>query len=128
MPMLKVGRLRGLHKQHCITTSRGSAYKTVAIAILAMASSTVPADETGALRQELHMERQKLAEQMQKLEQQAAIHAYSAESIMNAIEAGVRSSEHALFASEEAMRLMKERDLFFSTQFLAFSLTPEQPA
>ena len=56
----------------------------------------------------------------------AAIHAYSAESIMNAIEAGVRSIEHALFASEEAMRLMKERDLFFSTQFFAFSLTPEQ--
>ena len=70
--MLKVGRLRGLHKQHCITTSRGSAYKTVAIAIFAMVSSTVSADETGALRQELHMERQKLAEQMQQLEQQMA--------------------------------------------------------
>ncbi|WP_027136576.1 metal-dependent hydrolase family protein [Gaetbulibacter saemankumensis] len=56
----------------------------------------------------------------------AAIHAYSSESIMNALEAGVQSIEHGLFASEEAFQLMKEKDAFFSTQFLAFSLTPEE--
>ena len=56
----------------------------------------------------------------------AAIHAYSSASIMNAIEAGVKSIEHALFASEEAIKLMKEKGLFFSTQFLAFSLSPEK--
>lgn len=55
----------------------------------------------------------------------ATIHAYSSESIMNALEAGVQSIEHGLFASEEAFRLMKEKDVFFSTQFLSFSLPPE---
>lgn len=56
----------------------------------------------------------------------ATIHAYSSESIMNAIEAGVQSVEHALFASEKAMKLMKKKDVFFSTQFLSYSLTPEE--
>lgn len=56
----------------------------------------------------------------------ATIHAYSSESIMNAIEAGVRSVEHGLFASEEAMKLMKEKDIFFSTQYLSFSMKPEE--
>lgn len=56
----------------------------------------------------------------------AAIHAYSSASIMNAIEAGVQSIEHALFASEEAIQLMKDKEIFFSTQFLSYSLTPEE--
>lgn len=56
----------------------------------------------------------------------ATIHAYSTESIMNAIEAGVKVIEHGLFASEDAMELMKEKDIFFSTQFLSYSATPEQ--
>jgi imidazolonepropionase-like amidohydrolase len=56
----------------------------------------------------------------------ATIHAYSSESVMNAIEAGVKAIEHGLFASEEAMRLMKEKDIFFSTQFLSYSATPEE--
>jgi imidazolonepropionase-like amidohydrolase len=56
----------------------------------------------------------------------ATIHAYSSESILNAIEAGVRSIEHGLFASEDAMKLMKEKDIFFSTQFLSYSATPEE--
>lgn len=55
----------------------------------------------------------------------ASIHAYSSESIMNAIEAGIKSIEHALFASEKAMKLMKKNDIFFSTQFLSYSFTPE---
>ncbi|WP_157208795.1 metal-dependent hydrolase family protein [Mariniflexile maritimum] len=56
----------------------------------------------------------------------ATIHGYSSESIMNAIEAGVKSIEHGLFASEEAMKMMKEKDIFFSTQFLSYSATPEE--
>lgn len=56
----------------------------------------------------------------------ATIHAYSSESIMNAIEAGFKAVEHGLFASEEAMKLMKEKDIFFSTQFLSYSLTPKE--
>jgi imidazolonepropionase-like amidohydrolase len=56
----------------------------------------------------------------------ASIHAYSSESVMNAIEAGVQSIEHGLFASEEAFRLMKEKDVVFSTQYIAFSSTPEE--
>ncbi|PQV51438.1 imidazolonepropionase-like amidohydrolase [Jejuia pallidilutea] len=54
------------------------------------------------------------------------IHAYTSESVMNAINAGVQSIEHGLFASEEAFKLMKEKDVFFSTQFMAFSSTPEE--
>ncbi|WP_157208794.1 metal-dependent hydrolase family protein [Mariniflexile maritimum] len=55
-----------------------------------------------------------------------AIHAYTSESVMNALNAGVQSIEHGLFASEEAFKLMKEKDAFFSTQFMAFSATPEE--
>jgi imidazolonepropionase-like amidohydrolase len=54
------------------------------------------------------------------------IHAYTDEGIRNAIEAGVQSIEHGLFATEETMQLMKDKDLFFSTQFLAFTSTPEE--
>jgi imidazolonepropionase-like amidohydrolase len=56
----------------------------------------------------------------------AAIHAYSDDGIQNAIKAGVKSIEHGLFASEETMKLMKKNDVWFSTQFLAFSLPPEK--
>ncbi|GEA62110.1 hydrolase [Vibrio comitans NBRC 102076] len=55
----------------------------------------------------------------------AAIHAYSDEGIQNAIKAGVKSIEHGLFASEETMKMMKKNDVWFSTQFLAFSVSPE---
>lgn len=55
----------------------------------------------------------------------ATIHAYSDASIQNAIEAGVQSVEHALFASEESMQMMKDQDIFFSTQFLTYSSAPE---
>ncbi|MDR9829175.1 amidohydrolase family protein [Vibrio sp. FNV 38] len=56
----------------------------------------------------------------------AAIHAYSDESIQNAIKAGFKSIEHGLFASDETMKMMKKNDVWFSTQFLAFSLSPAQ--
>lgn len=55
----------------------------------------------------------------------ATIHAYTDSSIQTAIHAGVQSVEHALFASEESMNMMKERDLFFSTQFLSFTVGAE---
>ncbi len=55
----------------------------------------------------------------------ATIHAYTDEGVRNAVNAGVRSVEHALFASDETMKLMKEKDVFFSTQFFAFSATAE---
>ncbi|MBM4891666.1 amidohydrolase family protein [Vibrio parahaemolyticus] len=56
----------------------------------------------------------------------AAIHAYSDKGIQTAIKAGVKSIEHGLFASEETMKMMKKNDVWFSTQFLAFSLPPEK--
>lgn len=55
----------------------------------------------------------------------ATIHAYTDVAIYNAIKAGVRSIEHGLFASEETMNMMKDADIFFSTQFLSFSVGPE---
>jgi imidazolonepropionase-like amidohydrolase len=55
----------------------------------------------------------------------AQIHAYSDASIQNAITAGVRSVEHGLFASEESMQMMKDRDVFFSTQYLSYAASPE---
>ena len=36
------------------------------------------------------------------------------------------SIEHGLFASEETFKTMKEKGVFFSTQFLALSLPPEK--
>lgn len=56
----------------------------------------------------------------------ATIHAYTDAAIRNAIEAGVRSIEHGLFASETTMQMMKERDIIYSTQFLSFSVGPDQ--
>ena len=55
----------------------------------------------------------------------ALIHAYTDEGIQNAIKAGFRSIEHGLFASEETMKMMKQNDVIFSTQFLSYSVTPE---
>jgi len=55
----------------------------------------------------------------------AIIHACSDEGVRNAVNAGVRSVEHALFASDGTMKLMREKDVFFSTQFFAFSATAE---
>jgi len=45
--------------------------------------------------------------------------------VRKAVNAGVRSVEHALFASDETMKLMKEKDVFFSAQFFAFAATAE---
>lgn len=56
----------------------------------------------------------------------AFVHAYSDQAVRNAINAGVKSVEHALFASEETMQLMKDKGVYFSTQFNTFSLTAEQ--
>ncbi|WP_299476987.1 amidohydrolase family protein [uncultured Roseibium sp.] len=56
----------------------------------------------------------------------ATIHAYTDVAIYNALQAGVRSIEHGLFASEETMQMMKDKDVFYSTQFLSFSVGPEQ--
>lgn len=56
----------------------------------------------------------------------ATIHAYTDTAIQNAIRAGVRSLEHGLFASEETMQMMKDADIFYSTQFLSFTVGPEQ--
>lgn len=56
----------------------------------------------------------------------ATIHAYTENAISNALDAGVRSVEHALFATEDLIEKMKDKDVFFSTQFFSFSVTPEQ--
>jgi len=56
----------------------------------------------------------------------ATVHAYTDQAIQNAIKAGVRSVEHGLFASEETMKMMKDNDVIFSTQFYSFSITPEE--
>jgi imidazolonepropionase-like amidohydrolase len=53
------------------------------------------------------------------------VHAYSGGAVRNAIKAGVKCVGHGLFASEETMKLMKEKGVWFDTQFLAFSVTPE---
>ncbi|MFD0858278.1 metal-dependent hydrolase family protein [Roseovarius aquimarinus] len=55
----------------------------------------------------------------------SCIHAYSNASVQNAIKAGVRSVEHGLFASEESMQMMKDNDVFFSTQYLTYAASPE---
>ena len=55
----------------------------------------------------------------------AMVHAYTDEAVRNAVEAGVKSVAHGLFASETTMKLMKEKGVWFDTQFLAFSVTPE---
>lgn len=55
----------------------------------------------------------------------SCIHAYSDASIQNAIKAGVRSVEHGLFASEQSMQMMKDNDVFFSTQYLTYAANPE---
>ncbi|NER08901.1 metal-dependent hydrolase family protein [Muriicola jejuensis] len=67
-----------------------------------------------------------LADETKKWGTYAAIHAYSDEGIQNAIKAGIKSIEHGLFASEETMEMIKKNDVWFSTQFLAFSLPPEK--
>ena len=56
----------------------------------------------------------------------AAIHAYSDEAIQNAVKAGIKSIEHGLFATEESMQMIKDNDVWFSTQFLSYSLKPEE--
>jgi len=70
-------------------------------------------------------ELQAIVKEAEKWGTYATIHAYSDEGVRNAVNAGVRAVEHALFASDETMKLMKEKDVFFSTQFFAFSATAE---
>jgi len=70
-------------------------------------------------------ELQAIVKEAEKWGTYATIHAYSDEGVRNAVNAGVRAVEHALFASDETMKLMKEKDVFFSTQFFAFSATSE---
>ncbi len=71
-------------------------------------------------------EMQAIVKEAQKWGTYATVHAYSDEAVQNAIKAGVRSVEHGLFGSEETFQMMKDNDVIFSTQFYAFSLTPEQ--
>ena len=54
----------------------------------------------------------------------ATIHCYSDEGIRNALHAGVKSVEHALFATKKTLKLMKKKDIFFSSQWLAFTVDP----
>jgi imidazolonepropionase-like amidohydrolase len=54
----------------------------------------------------------------------ATVHCYSDEGIRNALNAGVKSVEHALFATKKTLRLMKKKDVFFSSQWLSFTVDP----
>ena len=54
----------------------------------------------------------------------AMVHAYTNKSLQTAIKAGVKSVEHAQFASEETIKLMKKNDVYLSTQVYGFSLDP----
>ncbi|MDC1105710.1 amidohydrolase family protein [Prolixibacteraceae bacterium] len=46
------------------------------------------------------------------------VHAHSAEGIKRAIKAGVKTIEHASLADEECFKLMAEKDVYVSIQFL----------
>ncbi|MFP7673448.1 amidohydrolase family protein [Marivita sp. S0852] len=81
-----------------------------------------PLDVTEYTLEEL----QAIVGEAQKWGTYAKIHAYSDASVQNAITAGVRSVEHGLFASEESMQMMKDNDVFFSTQYLTYSVPADQ--
>ena len=80
-----------------------------------------PLDVTEFTLEEL----QAIVAEAQKWGTYAKIHAYSDASVQNALTAGVRSVEHGLFASEESMQMMKQKDVFFSTQYLTYAANPE---
>ncbi|MDD9716461.1 amidohydrolase family protein [Dinoroseobacter sp. PD6] len=80
-----------------------------------------PLDVTEFTLEEL----QAIVAEAQKWGTYAKIHAYSDASVQNALTAGVRSVEHGLFASEESMQMMKDKDVFFSTQYLTYAANPE---
>ncbi|MBK6598428.1 MAG: amidohydrolase family protein [Proteobacteria bacterium] len=56
------------------------------------------------------------------------VHAYTPQSLQRAIEAGVRSVEHAHLVDEPTMKLIAERGVFVSTQAYAFSGVFSRPA
>ncbi|OHX66700.1 metal-dependent hydrolase family protein [Flammeovirga pacifica] len=101
---------------------RGGASQIKAFGSGSITGAHDPIDVTEYTLEELDA----IATETQKWGTYATIHAYSDQGIQNAINAGFKSIEHGLFATEETFKMMKDNDVFFSTQFLAFSLTPEQ--
>ena len=81
-----------------------------------------PLDVTEFTLEEL----QAIVAEAQKWGTYAQIHAYSDAAVQNALIAGVRSVEHGLFASEASMQMMKDKDVFFSTQYLTYAASPEE--
>ncbi|WP_425045082.1 amidohydrolase family protein [Primorskyibacter sp. S87] len=55
-----------------------------------------------------------------------AVHVFSDEGIMRAVEAGVKSIEHGFFASRETLQLMKDKDVFLVSQMTGISPYLEQ--
>jgi imidazolonepropionase-like amidohydrolase len=49
------------------------------------------------------------------------VHAYSDNAVRNAIKAGVKSIEHGLLVKPETLKLMKEKDIWLSTQCISYS-------
>ncbi len=49
------------------------------------------------------------------------IHGYSDNAVRNAIKAGVKSIEHGLLVKPETLKLMKEKDIWLSTQCISYS-------
>ncbi len=49
------------------------------------------------------------------------VHAYSEGAVRNAIKAGVKSIEHGLLVKPETLKLMKEKDIWLSTQCISYS-------
>ena len=49
------------------------------------------------------------------------VHVFSDEGIRRAVEAGVKSIEHGFFASQETLRLMKDKDVFLVSQMTGIS-------
>ncbi len=54
------------------------------------------------------------------------VHAYSDEAVRMAIKAGVKSIEHGLMIKPETFQLIKEKGIWYSTQFLSYGKTPEE--
>jgi len=54
------------------------------------------------------------------------VHAYTDKSVRMAIKAGVKSIEHGLMLKPETLKLMKEKDIWLSTQCFGFSKTAKE--
>jgi len=54
------------------------------------------------------------------------VHAFTDEAVKHAINAGVKVIDHGPFMTEETFRLLKEKDVWFSTQFRAGASNPEE--